>query len=150
MGITWKLQCRRLTRSSENENRRTWWLRTMNLGTTHLGLNTHSAMQSMCPVRTTCIKYLKKKKNLTHSMGSRKEFNSPMLSSKWHPTPVFLPGESHEQRSLMGYSPQGHKESDTTEWLHFTFTFHFHLKVLNMILYWFPGSILCYPISGME
>lgn len=26
----------------------------------------------------------------------------------------------------------------------------FHLKVLNMILYWFPGSILCYPISGME
>ena len=33
----------------------------------------------------------------------------------WLPTPVFLPGESHGQRSLMGYSPQGHKESDTTE-----------------------------------
>ena len=31
------------------------------------------------------------------------------------PTPVFLPGESHGQRSLGGYSPQGHKESDTTE-----------------------------------
>ena len=31
------------------------------------------------------------------------------------PTPVYLPGESHEQRSLVGYSPQGHKESDTTE-----------------------------------
>ena len=31
----------------------------------------------------------------------------------WHPTPVFLPGEPHEQRSLVGYSPQGHKESDT-------------------------------------
>ena len=30
------------------------------------------------------------------------------------PTPVFLPGES-EQRSLSGYSPWGHKESDTTE-----------------------------------
>ena len=28
----------------------------------------------------------------------------------WQPTPVFLPGESHEQRSLMGYSPWGHKE----------------------------------------
>ena len=39
---------------------------------------------------------------------------------KWQPTPVFLPGESHGQRSLEGYSPQGHKESDTTEWLHFT------------------------------
>ena len=34
---------------------------------------------------------------------------------KWQPTPVFLPGESHGQRSLVGYSPPGHKESDTTE-----------------------------------
>ena len=31
------------------------------------------------------------------------------------PTPVLLPGESHEQRSPAGYSPQGHKESDMTE-----------------------------------
>ena len=30
-------------------------------------------------------------------------------------TPAFLPGESHGQRSLGGYSPQGHKESDTSE-----------------------------------
>ena len=29
------------------------------------------------------------------------------------PTPVFLPGESHGQKSLAGYSPWGHKESDT-------------------------------------
>jgi len=28
---------------------------------------------------------------------------------KWQPTPVFLPGESHGQRSLVGYSPRGHK-----------------------------------------
>ena len=34
---------------------------------------------------------------------------------EWWPTPVFSPGESHGQRSLEGYSPQGHKESDTTE-----------------------------------
>ena len=33
----------------------------------------------------------------------------------WQPTPVFLPGESHGQRSLAGYSPQGHKESNMTE-----------------------------------
>ena len=32
-------------------------------------------------------------------------------------TPVFLPGESHGQRSLAGCSPQGHRESDTTEQL---------------------------------
>ena len=30
-------------------------------------------------------------------------------SRKWHPTPVFLPGKFHGQRSLMGYSPWGHK-----------------------------------------
>ena len=33
------------------------------------------------------------------------------------PTPVLLPGESHGQRGLAGYSPWGHKESDTTEQL---------------------------------
>ena len=35
----------------------------------------------------------------------------------WLPTPVFLPGEFHGQRSLVGCSPWGHKESDTTEQL---------------------------------
>ena len=39
---------------------------------------------------------------------------------KWQPTPVLLPGKSHGLRSLVGYSPWGRKESDTTEWLHFT------------------------------
>ena len=34
---------------------------------------------------------------------------------EWQPTPVFLPEESHGQRSLVGYSPWCHKESDTTE-----------------------------------
>ena len=33
-------------------------------------------------------------------------------------TPVFLPGESHGRRSLVGYSPHDRKESDTTERLH--------------------------------
>ena len=39
---------------------------------------------------------------------------------KWQSTPVFLPGESHGQRNLEGYSPQGRKELDTTEQLHYT------------------------------
>ena len=34
---------------------------------------------------------------------------------KWQPTPVFLPGESHKQRSLVAYSPWSRKESDVTE-----------------------------------
>ena len=33
----------------------------------------------------------------------------------WQPTPVLLPGESHGQRSLLGYSPWGHKQSDLSE-----------------------------------
>jgi len=37
---------------------------------------------------------------------------------KWKPISVFLPGESHEQRGLVGYSPQGRKELDTTEHKH--------------------------------
>ena len=40
------------------------------------------------------------------------------LEKKRHPTPVFLPGESHGGRSLVGYSPRGRNESDTIEQLH--------------------------------
>ena len=42
------------------------------------------------------------------------------LRRKWQPTPVLLPGKSHGWRSLIGYSPWGYKELDTTERLHFT------------------------------
>ena len=41
---------------------------------------------------------------------------------QWHPTPVLLPGNSHRRRSLVGCSPWGLKESDTTERLHFHFS----------------------------
>ena len=41
---------------------------------------------------------------------------------QWHPTLVLLPGKSHGWRSLVGYSPWGRKESDTTERLHFHFS----------------------------
>ena len=43
----------------------------------------------------------------------------------WQPTPVFLPGESHGQRSLVGCRPFGLKESDMTEQLTHTHT-HTH------------------------
>ena len=39
----------------------------------------------------------------------------------WQPTPVFLPGEAHGQRSLAGYSPRGRRESDTAERLTLSF-----------------------------
>ena len=41
----------------------------------------------------------------------------------WIPTPVLLSGESHGQRGLAGYSPQGHKESNMTE-----VTWHAHTQ----------------------
>ena len=48
-----------------------------------------------------------------------RRFNPWVRKMPWRrtqqPTPTFLPGESHGQRSLVGYSSQGHKELDTTE-----------------------------------
>ena len=41
---------------------------------------------------------------------------------QWQPTPVLLPGKSHGWRSLLGCSPWGLEESDTTERLHFHFS----------------------------
>ena len=40
----------------------------------------------------------------------------------WHPTPLLLPGKPHGRRSLVGCSPWGHTELDTTEQLHFHFS----------------------------
>ena len=60
-------------------------------------------------------------KNLPDSAGDIKDAGSIPGSCKipwkraWQPTLVFLPGESHGQRSLASYSPLGHKERDTTE-----------------------------------
>ena len=48
---------------------------------------------------------------------------------RWHPTPVLLPRKSHGWRSLVGCSPWGREESDTTERLHFHF--HFSLKCIG-------------------
>ena len=41
---------------------------------------------------------------------------------QWHPTPVLLPGKSHGRRSLVGCSPWGWEESDSTKQLHFHFS----------------------------
>ena len=46
---------------------------------------------------------------------------------QWHPIPVLLPGKSHERRSLVGCSPWGHQELDTTERL----PFHFSLSCIG-------------------
>ena len=86
---------------------------------------------------------------------------------RWHPTPVLLPGKSHGRRSMVGCSPWGHKESDTTERLDFHFslscigegngnplqcsclenpTFHFHALEKEMATH---SSVLVWRIPRM-
>ena len=59
-------------------------------------------------------------------MGREEQKQTPCSLSigrrQWHPTPVLLPGKSHGWRSLVGCSPWGSQESDTTERLHFHFS----------------------------
>ena len=59
-------------------------------------------------------------KNLPANAGDLRDEFDPWVGKipsrrKGQLTPVFLSGESHGQRSLVGYSPRGHKESDTPE-----------------------------------
>ena len=58
----------------------------------------------------------------------------------WHPTPVLLPGKSHGRRSLVGCSPWGRSELDTTERL------HFHALEKEMATH---SSVLAWRIPGM-
>ena len=57
---------------------------------------------------------LKRLPAIVGDLGSIPESGRFPWRRKWQPTPVFLPGESHGRRNLVGYSPQGRKESDTT------------------------------------
>ena len=78
---------------------------------------------------------------------------------KWQPTPVFLPGEFHGQRSLAGYSPCGHKELDMTEQLIYTlvipiaFLSEVHLNGLswNYALSYskFSSIFVCFQLSTL-
>ena len=54
-------------------------------------------------------------KNLPVNAGDARYTGSIPWRRKWQPTPIFLPGRFHGQRSLVGYSPGGHKESDMTD-----------------------------------
>ena len=66
-------------------------------------------------------------KRLSSSSSSAEDPGSILGSGrpwrrKWQPTLVLVPGKSYGWRSLVGYSPWGHKESEVTEQLHSTFT----------------------------
>ena len=57
-------------------------------------------------------------------------WEDPLQEGTWQPSPVFLPGEFHGQRSPVGYSPRGCKESDTTEQLSIH---HAHLVLFPLV-----------------
>ena len=63
---------------------------------------------------------------------------------QWHPTPVLLPGKSHGRRNLVGCSPWGLEESDTTERL----PFHFSLSCIEKEMAT-HSSVLAWRIPGM-
>ena len=68
---------------------------------------------------------------------------------KWQPTPVLLPGKSHGLRSLVapslvGYSPWGHKESDTTERRHFTSLPYFMDEKMKAL----KSQVICLELQG--
>ena len=69
-------------------------------------------------------------------------YQLPSLTNRrrqWHPTPVVLPGKSHGRRGLVGYSPWGREELDTTERL------HFHALEKEMATH---SSVLAWRIPG--
>ena len=61
------------------------------------------------------------------------------LEKEWLPTPVFLPGKFHGQRSLAGYRPWGHNESDMNNWA--TSTFHIVLLITTTKQYYCFGGM---------
>ena len=72
--------------------------------------------------RTECFK-----KHRSDFFCKFSEKSATATLKRWHPTPVFLPGESHGRRSLVGSSPWGPKEADMTERL----PFHFSLSCIG-------------------
>ena len=70
----------------------------------------------------TFVKKLQVKTNIQYSQDQNISILMLVRKRQWLPTPVLLPGKSHGWRSLVGCSPWGREESETTEWLHFHFS----------------------------
>ena len=73
---------------------------------------------------SSCLSIPMLYKNHRHEEGQEIVCICRLLRARrqWQATPVLLPGESHRQRSLVGCSPWGREESETTEWPHFHFS----------------------------
>ena len=79
-------------------------------------------------------RWLNGKESACQCRKPKKQGSSPWVgkvpwSEKWQPTPVFLPGKFHGQRSLVGLQSMGYKELDMTEWL------SMHTGRINVMMY---------------
>ena len=72
--------------------------------------------------RVACFQWTAHSRICSQDWLASSWFQNDQGIRQWHPTPVLLPGKSHGRRSLVGCSPWGRWESDTTEWLHFHFS----------------------------
>ena len=86
------------------------------------------------------------------SLMGRPKFNPWVGKMPWRrerqPTPIFLPGEFHRQRSLAGYSPQGRKESDTAEQLTRAHTHIYHGVLLHSPVDGYSSCLQFLPITS--
>ena len=80
----------------------------------------------LAPMLCTILDLISRMQQHLKQLLLHSSLTSCMLSHfrrrQWHPTPVLLPGKSHGQGSLVGCSPWGRQQSDTTEQLHFLFS----------------------------
>ena len=113
------------------------WVRSLGQeGPLEKEMATHSGGLPRCPVQEPTCQCRRHKRHGFHPWVGK----IPRRRAR-QPTLVFLPGESHGQRSLVGYSPWGHKEWDTAEWLTLSL---FMEKAQNC---WRPSAWLCMPLG---
>ena len=87
---------------------------------------------------------------LSRSSGDKRHGQLCSQRRQWHPTPVLLPGKSHGRRSLVGCSPWGCEESDSTEQLHFH-ALEKEMATHSSVLAWrIPGTVEPDGLPSME
>ena len=101
-------------------DKRAWWAKVHGVSKSQTGLSSTSLWSFMGAFQVALVvKNPPTMQLVVKNLPTMQEFN-PWVekipwSRKWQPAPVFLPGKSHGQRTLPGYSPLDQKESDMTD-----------------------------------